>query len=191
MKTHLHAECRRWHAAKRIAGCASALALLGPVLALTGCAREEAKAAPPPAAVKSVDDRFAIRIGDRTVQLQLAVLQHELTQGLMFRQSMGADEGMLFVFSRPSPQSFWMRNCFIPLDIGFIDPTGELKEVAPMYPGNEHPVPSHSHNIQFCLEMNQGWFARLGVKSGDKLDLKAVSEAMRARGFKPEDFHLP
>jgi hypothetical protein len=60
-----------------------------------------------------------------------------------------------------------------------------------MYPGDEHPVPSHSHHIQFCLEMNQGWFSRMGVKSGDKLDLKAVSEALRARGFQPANYNLP
>ncbi|HEY4302478.1 MAG TPA: DUF192 domain-containing protein [Candidatus Didemnitutus sp.] len=167
-----------------------ALVLTLPALALAACAKEP-KAPPPPAEVKSVDDRFAIRVGERTVQMQVAVLQSELMQGLMFRRSMGADEGMLFVFSHPQRQSFWMRNTLIPLDIGYFDPSGELKEIAQMYPGDEHSVPTNSRNIQFCLEMNQGWFSRMGVKAGDKLDLKAVSDAIRARSFQPSAYNLP
>src|ERR1700742_3248058 len=104
MKTHLHVKPRLGPASRRRRGIASLL--LAAVLA--GCAKEGVKAEPPPVATKTADDRFAIRIGDRTVQMQLAVLQHELMQGLMYRQSMGADEGMLFIFARPAAQSFWM-----------------------------------------------------------------------------------
>lgn len=138
------------------------------------------------AAPKSVDDRFAIKIGERTVQMQVAALPAELQKGLMFRQTMGEDEGMLFVFTTPSPQGFWMRNTTLPLDIGYIEPTGELKEIYPMYPLDERSVNSRSRHIQFCLEMNQGWFARHGVTPGAMLDLKAVAAALKARGLKPE-----
>ena len=156
--------------------------LLGLTL-LTGCGRADAGKE---TAGKTVDDRFAIRVGERTVQMQLAVLPPELEKGLMFRQSMGTDEGMLFVFDRPQPMGFWMRNCEIPLDIGYFDASGELKEIYPMYPHDERPVASHSRSLQFCLEMNQGWFKQSGVRPGAKLDLKAVAEAVRARGLKPE-----
>jgi hypothetical protein len=47
-------------------------------------------------------------------------------------------------------------------------------------------VPSRSRGIQFCLEMNQGWFKQAGVKPGARLDLKAVAAALHARGLKPE-----
>ena len=107
-------------------------------------------------------------------------------KGLMFRQAMGEAEGMLFVFTAPQQQSFWMRNTTLPLDIGFFDPAGELKEIYPMYPLDERLVKSRNRNIQFCLEMNQGWFKRNDVKPGAKLDLKAVAEALKARGLKPE-----
>jgi uncharacterized membrane protein (UPF0127 family) len=156
--------------------------------ALPGC---DADKKPVPAVVKSVDDRFPIKIGDRTVQMQLAVLDGELERGLMYRTTMGADEGMVFVFAGARPQSFWMRNTKLPLDIGYIDAAGELQEVRQMYPLDERPVPSHSRSIQFCLEMNQGWFEQAGVKPGAKLDLKALAEALTARGFKLEAFGLP
>ena len=158
-----------------------------PVLALfallTACGGSDATGS---AAPKTVDDRFSILIGDRTVQLQVAALPAELQKGLMFRKEMGEDEGMLFVFTSGQPQGFYMRNTTLPLDIGYIDPSGELKEIYPMYPRDERTVNSRSRNIQFCLEMNQGWFARNGVKPGAKLELKAVAAALKARGLKPE-----
>lgn len=158
--------------------------VLASVVGLTGCGR--ADTVKDTNANKTVDDRFAIQVGERTVQMQVAVLSAELQKGLMFRLAMGADEGMLFVFGVPQKMGFWMRNTEIALDIGYFDASGELKEIYPMYPRDERTVSSHSHDIQFCLEMNQGWFKQAGVKPGAKLDLKAVAEAMRARGLKPE-----
>jgi uncharacterized membrane protein (UPF0127 family) len=164
----------------------AATCLVSGLLFLTGLAGCDHEQKPAPVVVKSVEDRFAIKVGDRVVQAQVAALADEMEHGLMFRQSMGEDEGMIFVFAKPQAQSFWMRNTTLPLDIGYFDETGELKEIYPMYPLDERPVASHSKGIQFCLEMNQGWFKRAGVKPGDKLDLKAVAEALRARGLKPE-----
>lgn len=135
---------------------------------------------------KTVDDRFPIKVGDRTVSMQIAALPPELQKGLMFRKTMGEDEGMLFVFTQPQPQGFYMRNTTLPLDIGFFDASGELKEIYPLYPLDERTVNSRSRHIQFCLEMNQGWYARSGVKPGAKLDLKGVAAALKARGLKPE-----
>lgn len=155
-------------------------------LLLAACGDDSARNSEP----KSVEDRFAIKVGDRTVQAQIAALPAELQKGLMFRQAMGEDEGMLFVFTSPQQQGFWMRNTTLPLDIGYFDPSGELKEIYPLHPLDERPVTSRSRNIQFCLEMNQGWFSRHGVRPGAKLDLKALAEAIRARGLKPEQAGL-
>ena len=138
------------------------------------------------AAPKTGADRFAIKVGDRTVQMQIAALPAEMEKGLMFRQTMGADEGMLFVFTQPQPMSFWMRNTELPLDIGYFDAAGVLKEIYPLYPHDEKSVGSRARNLQFCLEMNQGWYGRSGVKPGAVLDLKSVGEALKARGLKPE-----
>lgn len=138
------------------------------------------------AAPKTVDDRFAIKIGDRTVQMQVAALPAELQKGLMFRKSMGEDEGMLFIFTDPQQMGFYMRNCEFPQTIGYFDASGELKEMYDMYPRDERTVKSRSRSIQFALEMNQGWYARHGVQPGALLDLKAVAAALKARDLKPE-----
>ncbi len=163
------------------------LPLLALCSLLTACGGADAARNAEP---KTVDDRFAIKVGDRTVQMQIAAKAPEVQKGLMFRKSMGEDEGMLFVFTAPQQQGFWMRNTTLPLDIGFFDPAGELKEIYPMHPLDERQVASRSRNIQFCLEMNQGWFKRNDVKPGAKLDLKAVAAALKARGLKPEQAGL-
>lgn len=163
------------------------VAVLLSLVVLTGCGRAEAgkKAAP-----KTVEDRFAIKIGDRTVQMQIAALPAEMQKGLMFREKMGADEGMLFIYESPQAMGFWMRNTKLPLDIGFISPEGELQEIYAMYPLDERTVASRGRRLQFALEMNQGWFKQNGVKPGAKLDLKAVTEALKARALRPEAFGL-
>ena len=156
-------------------------------LVLTACGRADQ---PKAAAFKTIDDRFPVQVGDRTVQMRIAVLPGEQEKGLMFIKSMGTDQGMLFVFAQPQQQSFWMRNTVLPLDIGYFGPDGVLKEIYPMYPLDEKPITSHNREIQFCLEMNQGWYGISAVRPGAKLDLKAVADAIRARGLKPEAFGL-
>lgn len=164
-----------------------AILLLGlGALVLPGCQPEGRAAAP----AKTVDDRFPIRVGDKVVHMQVAALPAELERGLMQRTNMGADEGMLFVFPVAQRMGFWMRNTLIPLDIGYFDAKGELREVYPMYPRDERSVYSRSQAIQICLEMNQGWFKSAGVRPGAKLDLAAVAAALRERGMRPEAFGL-
>ncbi len=158
------------------------LVLLG---TLTACGEKPVRTAP-----KTIDDRFAIKLGAQTVQMQVAVLPDEVQRGLMFRKTMGRDEGMLFVFPRSQQMSFWMRNTTLPLDIGYIDAAGVLREIYPLYPLDERAVSSRGHDMQFALEMNQGWFKDRGVKPGDKLDLAALREALKAREIRPEAFGL-
>lgn len=155
---------------------------------LTACGGDEAKKS---AAPKTAEDYFPIRVGDQIARMQVAALPNEMQQGLMRRKTMGANEGMVFVFMSPQQMGFWMRNTTLPLDIGYFDATGELKEIYPMYPLDERSVTSRSHSIQFCLEMNQGWYQQNGVKPGAKLDLKALAEALRVRGLSPEKAGLP
>lgn len=164
------------------------------LIAGDGCKRSEAVAqVTPPVALtearsKGVEERFTIPVGEHAVSMQLAARADEMSQGLMYRKTMGADEGMLFVYRVPQRMSFWMKNTELPLDIGFFDGYGVLKEVRPMYPHDETPVRSRGSDIKFALEMNQGWFARQGVKPGAILDLVALAGALRARGFDPSEF---
>lgn len=155
-------------------------------LAFPACGEKPA----PRSGTKSVDDRFAIKVGARAVQMQIAALPPEVQRGLMFRQTMGWDEGMLFVFPRPQQMSFWMRNTTLPLDIGYFDAQGVLREIYPLHPLDEKSVVSRGRDLKFALEMNQGWFKDRGVKPGDKLDLDAVRAALKARDLRLEAFGL-
>ena len=158
------------------------------IAVLAGCDGSDKEARKPEP--KTIEDRFPIRVGDRTVQMQVALLPAELQKGLMHRRSLENEEGMIFVFDRPQQMSFWMRNTEIPLDIGFFDAGGVLREIYPMYPHDERPVASRGR-MQLALEMNQGWYRHYGVKPGDRLDLAALADAIRARGLKPAAFGLP
>lgn len=176
------------------------LAVLATALLLTACNGDDRASNnpphPPEAAATSpsgpsrVDShhRFPIAVGDTTVQMRLAILPHEQRRGLMHIRSMPEDEGMLFVYESGRQVSFWMRNTYIPLDIGFFDEDGVLQEIYPMYPHVEDPVRSSAANIRYCLEVNQGWFARHGVGIGARIDLDALASAIAARGFAPRRY---
>lgn len=157
----------------------------GMLMASTGC-KEDA----PPPAPKTVDDFFTIKLGGVPAKLQVAVHMTEMQRGLMARKNLGADEGMVFVYARPQQMSFWMHDTPAPLDIGFFDASGELREVYPLQPFDETTVRSYSQQLQFAVEMNQGWYAQHGVKPGAKLDTAALAAALRARGFSPTRFGL-
>jgi uncharacterized membrane protein (UPF0127 family) len=149
---------------------------------VTGGCKEDAT---PPAETLGADAWFPFKIGDVAVKLQVVVRPMELQQGLMHRAVLGDDEGMLFVYPEPSGRSFWMRNVTIPLDIGFFDAAGVLREVRAMNPLDENPVASVSSSIQFAVEMNQGWYRKHGLKPGAQLDMAALRAALVSRGFEP------
>ncbi|MBV8641430.1 MAG: DUF192 domain-containing protein, partial [Verrucomicrobia bacterium] len=90
--------------------------------------------------------------------------------GLMFRDSLAEDHGMLFVFERPKTASFWMRNTKIPLSIAYIDSMGKILEIKSLKPLDETAVPSGSDRVAFALEVNQGWFGRHGISPGAQID---------------------
>lgn len=140
--------------------------------------------------VKTVAEYFPVKLGDRIVRLQLAVKQPEQQIGLMNRTKLGADDGMIFAYRQPQEMSFWMRNTLIPLDIGFFDGKGVLKEVYQLYPHDERSVKSVGRDLQYAVEMNQGWYRDHGVKLGAKLDLEALKKALAARGFAPRAFGI-
>ena len=158
------------------------------VFPLAGCGKKPEAA--PPEVYKSVADFFPIKVGDRTVQMQLAVFPLEMQHGLMGRRDLGPDQGMIFIYQKPERMNFYMRNTPTPLDIGYFTGDGRLHEVYPMYPFDERTVSSRSEAIQFSLEMNQGWYTANGVKPGAQLDLKALAAALKARGFEPKEFKL-
>ena len=164
------------------------VALSAGAVGLTGCGRE--KPAPVPER-QGLSTHFPIRTGAVVVRMQVAALPSELEHGLMGRTDLAPDEGMIFVFDRPQQLAFWMRDTPTALDVGYFNPDGTLAEVYPMYPRDERTVQSRSHQMQYALEMNLGWFSAHHLRVGDRIDLKALEGAIRARGFDPALLGMP
>jgi uncharacterized membrane protein (UPF0127 family) len=94
------------------------------------------------------------------------VTPRETETGMMFRKSMGENDGMIFSLGYPQQASFWMKNCFVPLSVAYIDPDGVIEEIHPLQPQDTNAVVSSVNNIQFTLETPQGWFDRHRVTTG-------------------------
>ena len=103
-----------------------------------------------------------------SLPLQLEVPQNdgEFKLGLMFRESLEKDRGMLFVFENTDIHSFHMKNTFIPLDIAFINEEGIIESIKELDPQNPIPVYPDGE-IRYAIEVNRGWFAENGIEVGD------------------------
>jgi len=97
----------------------------------------------------------------------------DFKQGLMFRESLDTDSGMLFVFDNIAKQSFHMTETLIPLDIAYIREDGIIESIKQLEPNN--PIPVHSEgNIELAIEVNRGWFVENNVEVGDELSVEYV-----------------
>ena len=133
---------------------------------------------------------FDFKIGDVPIRVEAAVLPEERSRGLMFRESMALNEGMLFVFEKGTSQRFWMQNTRIPLDIGYLSPSGVLLEIHKAKPFDTSGVPSRSNNIKYVLELNADGYRKLGISIGSRISLKRVFEIIEYRGLNPSDYNL-
>ena len=106
------------------------------------------------------------------VRVEIADGFFERQRGLMDRTALGEDRGMLFVFRREQPLSFWMKNTLIPLSIAYIDSKGRITDILDMKPlDDEPPHYVSSEPVLYALEVNQGFFDEHGVKVGDHAEL--------------------
>ena len=94
----------------------------------------------------------------------------EFNLGLMFRESLDKNSGMLFVFEKVAQQSFHMRETNIPLDIAFIREDGIIESIKQLEPNDETSVASDGE-ILCAIEVNRGWFAENNVEVGDEIDI--------------------
>ena len=103
-----------------------------------------------------------------SLPLQLEVPQNdgEFRLGLMFRESLEQDRGMLFIFENTDQHSFHMKNTFIPLDIAFINEEGIIESIKELDPMNPIPVYPDGE-IRYAIEVNRGWFAENSIEVGD------------------------
>lgn len=105
-------------------------------------------------------------VGRKELTAELALKPVEIYTGMMWRTNLPDGEGMLFVFADATPRAFYMRNTLVPLSLAYIDPDGVIAEIHDLQPRNETSVPSKAENIQFVLEVPQGWFARNQIVPG-------------------------
>lgn len=102
--------------------------------------------------------------------MEVAATREQQARGLMFRDSMAADRGMIFPFDPPEPASFWMENTLIPLDLIFIAPGGRIESIAAnAIPYSRDSIRSKG-KVEAVLEINGGQAANLGIVPGDKVE---------------------
>jgi uncharacterized membrane protein (UPF0127 family) len=112
--------------------------------------------------------KVQIEIGTKKLIAEIAETDEEQSEGLMNRQALGKDNGMLFIFEEGSTPCFWMKDTRIPLSIAFISKTNTIVKIADMQPLSltEH---CSGQPIVLALEVNKGWFEQNNIKVGDKI----------------------
>jgi uncharacterized membrane protein (UPF0127 family) len=113
-----------------------------------------------------------MKIGRETFTLEIANTSAAREHGLMERDSMPADHGMIFVFKAPDELSFWMKNTRIPLDILYLDEHGKVVSIHQMKPYDRSGVPSDGP-AKYAIELNVGRASDVGAKVGDVLEIPA------------------
>ena len=153
---------------------ASLILALATGLIASGCAKPADTAAQQSAASATAPEgkpqpklpTLKLWVGPEEIVSEIATTDDEIHTGMMFRKEMAEHEGMLFLFARPYQASFWMKNTILPLTCAYIDAKGTILELRDMKPHDETPIVAQSDQVQYVLEMNQGWFARKNIRPG-------------------------
>lgn len=119
-------------------------------------------------------DRDTVRVvggdgSERVFAVEMARSADQLAQGLMYRQKLAADAGMLFDFGTPRPVSMWMKNTLIPLDMLFIAVDGRVTGIAQRAVPQSLAIIDSPGPVKAVLELNGGTAQRLGLKVGDRV----------------------
>jgi len=125
--------------------------------------------------------------GSVPVRVELALTEDQQRRGLMFRDHLDEDRGMLFVFRHARPRSFWMKNTQIPLDIVYVDAAGKIVSIAERTtPYSERPIPSKLP-AKYVLEVVGGFSQEHGVRPGQRIVLpEDIDEKAAARKAETE-----
>lgn len=109
-----------------------------------------------------------LKAGLHLIRAEVAADFSSRGRGLMHRKSLAPNAGMLFIFDAPAIHCMWMKNTYIPLSVAFMDAEGKIVNIADMQPHSEE---SHcaAQPALYALEMERGWFAKRGIKSGVRL----------------------
>lgn len=113
-------------------------------------------------------ERIALKVGNRSIQVEVAREDADIRRGLMHRQALPANSGMLFIFQKPKQHCFWMKDTTIPLSVAFLDDQGRVINVSDMA-----PLRTEKHCAvrfaRFAIEVNQGLFQVAAVTTGTQI----------------------
>ncbi|HEV2438204.1 MAG TPA: DUF192 domain-containing protein [Verrucomicrobiae bacterium] len=107
-----------------------------------------------------------IYLGAETLDVELATTPREVQTGMMFRTNVTDQSAMLFIFSRPFQAAFWMKNCPDSLSAAYISPDGVIQEIHHLEKYDTNSVVAARPDVQYVLEVNDGWFQRHNVTTG-------------------------
>lgn len=111
----------------------------------------------------------SLQIGNYTVKVEVVDKLETRNLGLMYRNYLPENHGMLFVFDKPFKASFWNKNTPLALDIAFIDSQGTILEILQLNPYDETTKESKSDKVLYAIELNQGWFKKHNIVPGMKI----------------------
>lgn len=114
--------------------------------------------------------RKVLAIKGIPLHVEVADTEDLRQKGLMDRDALSGDSGMLFVFDKPGQLGFWMKNTRIPLSIAFLSESGEILNIENMYP-YDFSTRKSTGDALCAIEVNQGWFKRNGIFPGDVVNL--------------------
>jgi uncharacterized membrane protein (UPF0127 family) len=107
-----------------------------------------------------------IKVAGHPLKVEVAANDPQRAKGLMFREKLGRNDGMLFVFDEPAYHSMWMKNTLIPLSVAFVDAQGVILNIRDMEPHTQDTHMSAGPSL-YAIETNKGWFAERRIKPGD------------------------
>jgi hypothetical protein len=109
-----------------------------------------------------------VKVAGHALRVEVASTVEQRMKGLMFREKLGAGDGMLFVFDEPGYHAMWMKNTPLPLSVAFVDGDGRILNILDMEP---HTLDQHAAAgpAIYAIETNKGWFAQRRIRPGDKV----------------------
>jgi len=112
---------------------------------------------------------YPLRIRGHEIRAELAHTDATRRQGLMHRERLAENSGMLFIYREPEAAAMWMKNTRIPLSVAFLDGQGRILNIEDMEPFSEE---AHSSRgiASYALEVNRGWFDKRGIRAGERVD---------------------
>ena len=142
------------------------------VVLYTAClACEKDRKKVPPVVSAEKEGVVCFTMGGVDVTLEVADDDSKRSQGLMRRKHLETNRGMIFLYKEPQIMSFWMKDTPLPLSIAYIKEDGTVVNIEKMAPMVESPSHLSKGLCRFAIEMNQGWFAKHGIKAGDRIAL--------------------